>query len=143
MTQIIAFWSYADVPCSYQKLSKAIKMFAQYLKLFAFLLAIQLIFLGCSKDDDKNEISCSFELVIKIIPEGSGTVEKEVLPQGDDWRPPMYKLTAIPYAGYSFKEWLYPDGTTRNDNTIYISCGTADYIGVETRTRTAVFEKME
>ena len=117
-------------------------MFARYFTLFAVLLLLPTIFTGCSKDDDDNEIGCSFELVIKITPEGSGTVEKEVLPR-EGLRPPMYKLTAVPNEGYTFKEWRYPDGSTSNDNTIYISCATADYYGVETRTRTAVFVETE
>jgi len=72
------------------------------------LLVIPMVFLGCSKDDDPNE-NCSFELVIRISPEGAGTVERSFRQGSSAWGelPSSYRLEAIPNEGYVFKYWIY------------------------------------
>ena len=108
-----------------------------HFKHLIFVLAIPLVLLGCSGNDDDPYCEDTFELVINISPENSGTVQKTIMERVEDW--PQTVLTAVPNEGYAFKEWIRGDGETSTNNPYLINnCGTRGTV-----TLTVVFEQIE
>ena len=112
-------------------------MFTRYLNLCAFLLAIPLFFLGCSKDDP--DYYCDPNFVITISPEGSGNVSEcnRCGPENE-----YNILTAIPNQGYEFKEWIRDDRTIDTINPLRIFNKWCDEKGTTVRI-IAVFEPID
>lgn len=114
-------------------------MFTRHFKFFTILilLVIPIIFMGCSKDNDPN-YNCSFQLVIKIVPEGGGSVDVDFFQGSGAWGelPSSYWISAQPNEGYVFKEWIMPDGKLSDDNPDQVGCQEGS------GTLTAVFEEI-
>ena len=120
-------------------------------KLFALVLAIPLIFLGCSQDDDDftDDPTCGrsidvSDVTVKISPTGAGTVTKRETTVGDLFPQQAIVLFANPNEGYLFEYWA---GDTEGmaldyENPKYIILCDLPR-DLETITITSVFKEIE
>lgn len=117
------------------------------------VLAVPFILSGCSKEEDDStpDYTCgrSFELIIRISPEGAGRVQKSeyVYAEGIGGLLPtkVIQLYAVSNEGYVFEEWKSSPTTSITKDTenpkLLIPCYISE--SVKTITITAVFRAIE